>query len=86
MFFFKRLPQAKAWGYLLPPLRDEIRTIVARVNLVAIPNLLTPRDKPHCGKSRLSPRRWDKPGSVAWLSLGQVLCEFRVNDSPITAC
>ena len=25
-FIFKLLPQAKAWGYLLPPLRGEIRT------------------------------------------------------------
>ena len=60
MFVLKRLPQANAWGYLLPPLRGEIRTIVVPLNLVAIPNLLTPRDKPHCGKSSLSPRRRDK--------------------------
>jgi hypothetical protein len=39
MFIFKRLPQAKAWGYLLPPLRGEIGTIVFPLNLVAIPNV-----------------------------------------------
>jgi hypothetical protein len=38
MFIFKRLPQAEAWGYLLPPLRGEIRTLVMPLNLVAIPN------------------------------------------------
>jgi len=37
-FIFKRLPQAKAWGYSLPPLRGEIRTLVVPLNLVAIPN------------------------------------------------
>jgi hypothetical protein len=37
-FVFKRLPQAKARGYLLPPLRGEIRTLAVPLNLVAIPN------------------------------------------------
>jgi hypothetical protein len=49
-FIFKRLPQAKAWSYLLPPLRGEIRTLVVPLNLVAIPNFCTPEDKPHFGK------------------------------------
>jgi hypothetical protein len=35
-FILKRLPQAKAWGYLLPPLRGEIRTTVVHLNVVAI--------------------------------------------------
>jgi len=38
MFIFKRLPQAKAWGYLLPPLRGEIITRVVPLKFVAIPN------------------------------------------------
>jgi hypothetical protein len=37
-FVFKRLPQAKARGYLLPPLRGDIRTLVVPLNLVATPN------------------------------------------------
>jgi hypothetical protein len=37
IFIFKRIPQAKAQGYLLPPLQGEIRTIVVPLNLVAIP-------------------------------------------------
>jgi hypothetical protein len=32
------MTRAKAWGYLLPPLRGEIRSIVVPLNLVAIPN------------------------------------------------
>ena len=83
MFVLKRLPQAEAWGYLLPPLRGEIRTKVVPLNLAAIPNFVTPRDKPHCGKSSLSPHDQNKPGSVAGLSLGQVFCEFFANDSAI---
>jgi hypothetical protein len=39
MFVFKRLPQAKAWGYLLPPLRGETRTAFVPLNLVAVPNV-----------------------------------------------
>jgi hypothetical protein len=31
-FIFKHLPQAKAWGYLLPPLRGEFRTLVVPLN------------------------------------------------------
>jgi hypothetical protein len=39
MFIFNRLPQAKAWGYLLPPLRGEMSTAVVPLNLVAVPNV-----------------------------------------------
>jgi hypothetical protein len=36
---FPRLKPAKARGYLLPPLRGEIRTIVVSLNLVAVADI-----------------------------------------------
>ena len=46
MFILNRLSQAKAWGYLLPPLRGEIKRIVVPRNLVAMPNLDTSGEAP----------------------------------------
>jgi hypothetical protein len=46
MFMIERLPQAKAWGYLLPPLRGEIRTTVVSLNLVAVQSFHTSGQAP----------------------------------------
>jgi hypothetical protein len=91
MFVLKRLPQAKAWGYLLPPLRGDKQA----VDLVASYGLsLTARPKAPASTSRRlrlggkqGKRKTDK---LRWRSLSVVLeqafCEFFANDSPITRC